>query len=144
LEAAHPPERMVLMVQKEVASRICAKPPRMSLLACSVQFYAVPNIVAVVPKGCFWPVPKVDSAIVSIVPKAEKLPVSPERFFTVVKAGFSHPRKQLLGNLSAALKKDRAGVEDWLSRCGINPKQRAETLSVEDWTRLAGDVKLES
>ncbi|MDP2637247.1 MAG: 16S rRNA (adenine(1518)-N(6)/adenine(1519)-N(6))-dimethyltransferase RsmA, partial [bacterium] len=68
LEAKVQPTVMVLMVQKEVGQRICAKPPKMSLLAVSVQFYAKPEIIAVVSKNAFWPQPKVDSAILKLTP----------------------------------------------------------------------------
>jgi len=104
LELKKPPESMVLMVQKEVAQRICAKPPKMSLLAVSVQFYAKPKIISYVSKKSFWPRPKVDSAIIKIIPfKLSWSKKDIEKFFEIVKAGFSHPRKQLINNLSKGL-----------------------------------------
>ena len=136
IESKNQPEQMVLMVQKEVAQRICSKPPRMSLLAVSVQFYAEAKIVAKVPKKYFWPSPKVDSAVISIIPKQEKPSVDADAFFTVVKAGFSQPRKQLANNFSVAFKKDRPNIEAWLFQNNINPKQRAETLTLQDWINL--------
>jgi 16S rRNA (adenine1518-N6/adenine1519-N6)-dimethyltransferase len=66
LTAEHQPREMILMLQKEVAERICAKPGKMSLLALSVQFYAEPEIIAYVPKENFWPMPQVGSAIIKI------------------------------------------------------------------------------
>ena len=152
LEAENRPDFMVLMVQKEVAQRICASPPNMSLLAVSVQFYclpphsnpsegASPKIVSYVSKNCFWPVPKVDSAIIKITPhKIVGHRESHNLFFKVVKAGFSHPRKQLGGNLSAGLKLTKEKTADWLKKNNLNPKQRAETLSVNDWKNLAKTV----
>jgi len=77
LESANPPQQMILMIQKEVAERICAKPPKMSLLAVSVQFYAIAEICAIVPRQAFWPQPKVDSAIIRITPRSQNL--FPER-----------------------------------------------------------------
>jgi len=138
LESNNPPQEMILMLQKEVAQRICSKPPDMSLLAVSVQFYAEPKIVYYVSKNCFWPSPKVDSAIIKIIPRPSALNSASSRdsFFKVVKAGFSQPRKQLLGNLSKMLKLDRVQTEKWLKKNQINPKQRAETLSVGDWKNL--------
>ncbi|MEK7160481.1 MAG: 16S rRNA (adenine(1518)-N(6)/adenine(1519)-N(6))-dimethyltransferase RsmA [Patescibacteria group bacterium] len=68
LESANPPQEIVLLVQKEVAQRLCAKPPHMSLLSVSVQFYADAKIIAYVKRGAFWPVPKVDSAIIKMTP----------------------------------------------------------------------------
>lgn len=137
------PERMVLMVQKEVGQRICAKPPDMSLLAVSVQFYANPKIISYVKKGSFWPQPKVDSAILKIVPLGKDVEESfAKLFFQVVKAGFRQPRKQLVNNLSAGLALSRQQTEDWLYQNGIKPMQRAETLSVEDWIKLARTYKI--
>ncbi len=139
LEAADKPKLLVLMVQKEVAQRICAKPPDMSLLAVAVQFYATPSIVSYVKKSCFWPQPKVDSAIIKIVPKLAlgKALLAEGKFFEVVKAGFKQPRKQLGNNLAQGLKLSRQQVEAWLSQAGIQPTQRAETLSIENWVSLA-------
>ena len=132
---------MILMLQKEVAQRICSKPPNMSLLAISVQFYAQAKIVSYVTKGCFWPAPKIDSAIIKIVPQ-KKRDVSADLFFKVVKAGFSQPRKQLGNNLSKVLKIERKTIDEWLLNNNIKPTQRAETLSVEDWLRLAKSEKV--
>ena len=127
---------MVLMVQKEVAQRITASPPHMSILAASVQFYAKAQIISYVSKGCFWPAPNVDSAIIKIVPHQDKPTIPTDDFFIVVKAGFSHPRKQLINNLSVSLKKNKKEVQAWLSKNNINPLQRAETLNVQDWINL--------
>jgi 16S rRNA (adenine1518-N6/adenine1519-N6)-dimethyltransferase len=150
LEADNPPTEIVLMLQKEVAQRICAKPPKMSLLAVSVQFYADAKIFSYVSKNCFWPAPKVDSAIIKIIPRAPVIARSQQAtwqsrefsglFFKIVKAGFSQPRKQLAGNLSKALKIKKTEVESWLAKSGIKPAQRAETLSVEDWKNLANSI----
>jgi len=145
LEAETPPEYMVLMVQKEVAQRITAKPPEMSLLAVSVQFYADAKIEFYVSKNCFWPTPKVDSAVIKITPKKDRLPMSiqpiqPELFFKIVKAGFSAPRKQLTGNLSKSLKLNKQEVLAWLLKNKIDPKQRAETLSIKDWINLSNSI----
>ena len=142
---ASAPELLVLMVQKEVAQRICAKPPRMSLLAVSVQVYGKPSIVSYVKKGCFWPQPKVDSAILRIAPliNADRKLINADIFFKIARAGFKQPRKQLINNLSQELKLSRHQIETWLSQVGIQPTQRAETLSVEDWINLAKDYTME-
>ncbi len=136
LETEKQPELIVLMIQKEVARRICEKPPNMSLLAVSVQYYAIPNIVWPVSRGCFWPSPNVDSAIISILPQQRIQKTNSELFFRIVKAGFSHPRKQLLNNLSTSLIKKRQETEAWLLQNSLNPLQRAETLTVQDWINL--------
>ena len=130
------PESMVLMLQKEVAQRICAKPPNMSILAVSAQFYANAKIISYVSKNCFLPAPKVDSAVIKIIPH-NKYNMPADLFFKIVKAGFSHPRKQLLNNLAAGLKLDKIKIGTLLSENNIKPTQRAETLSVDDWKNLA-------
>jgi len=134
------------MVQKEVGQRICAKPPNMSILAISVQFYAEPKIISYVSKASFWPQPKVDGAIIKIIPKAirsdlgQACPRSDlEQFFKIVRAGFAHPRKQLINNLSNGLKIDKIKTKEWLLKNNIQPSQRAETLSVENWLSLANE-----
>ncbi len=142
LETPHQPSQILLMIQKEVAQRICAKPGNMSILAVSVQFYASAKIVAKVSKECFWPAPKVDSAVINIIPHAQKPSVNPELFFEIVKAGFVQPRKQLGNNLSKTLKKDREKINVWLAKNSINPLQRAETLSIHDWEALTASFDM--
>ncbi|KKS92104.1 MAG: Ribosomal RNA small subunit methyltransferase A [Parcubacteria group bacterium GW2011_GWC1_43_12] len=135
LESESKPQTMILMIQKEVAERLCAKPPKMSLLAASAQFYAQPKIASSVSKKSFWPSPKVDSAIIEIKPKKE-IPGEPEKFFKVLKAGFLAPRKQLAGNLERGLKKSKQEILDVLQSLNIDPKRRAETLEVEEWVEI--------
>jgi len=139
LESENKPELMILMVQKEVGQRICAKPPNMSILSVSVQFYAKARIVRYVSRGSFWPSPKVDSAIIKINPliNADKKQINADIFFKIVKAGFSHPRKQLLNNFSKGLNLSREKIEKILKELDINPQQRAETLSTEKWIELS-------
>ena len=137
LELKNKPKLIVLMVQKEVAQRICAKPPKMNLLAVSVQFFSKAKIISFVPKNCFWPRPKVDSAILEIQPK-EQLPLrNLEVFFKIVKKGFSHKRKQLINNLAKGLGIEKSKVRRWLLKSQIDPKKRAEQLKIEDWINLA-------
>ncbi len=154
------PLEMVLMVQKEVAQRICARPPKMSILAVSVQFYAKPEIVSFVSKKSFWPQPKVDSAIIKISETGEgqsllRPSTTLQRaglcnlFFRIVKAGFSQPRKQIANNLSKGLapslpngvKLNKEKIKNWLLENKIKPTQRAEILSVRDWIRLTKNFK---
>lgn len=146
LEAENSPKQIILMVQKEVAQRICAKPPKMNLLAVAVQFYSQPKIISYVAKENFWPQPKVDSAIINLKvgsggKKAGKekreREINKEKFFKVVKAGFSHPRKQLTNNLSVGLKKDKSEIENWLIKNNINPQARAQHLFLDDWLNLS-------
>ncbi len=158
LESKNPPKEMILMVQKEVAQRICAKPPDMNLLAISVQFYSQPKIMFYVSKNNFWPRPKVDGAVIKVLSIKNKVSgINKDLFFKIVKAGFSQPRKNILNNLSKMLalspsngvkldkpsnilnNKNLAGKEktkEWLLKSGINPSQRAETLDIKDWIKL--------
>lgn len=143
LECKNPPKSMTLMVQKEMAQRICAKPPDMSILSVSVQVYAKPEIIAYVPSSSFWPRPRVDSAILKVVPyshpacrQAGIVGFNVQNFFQIVRAGFSNPRKQLINNLSKGLDMDREQTEQWLMSSRIDPKRRAETLTVQEWAYL--------
>ena len=131
---------MVLLIQKEVAQRICAKPPKMSLLAVAVQFYSQPKIISYVSKKSFWPQPKVDSAIIKIGRIKKPKNINIEKFFQVVKAGFSSPRKQLVNNLSQKLNLDREKIKKALTECGLNTQVRAENLSIEDWINLSSSL----
>jgi len=132
------PPHIVLVVQKEVGQRICAKPPHMNLLAVSVQVYAQAKIISYISKKSFWPQPKVDAAIIKIIPQPKLSGSFPDNLlFKVVKAGFSQPRKQLINNLSKGLKMDKDKARVWLQKNNISPCQRAETLSIKDWINLA-------
>lgn len=137
-----PPELMVLMIQKEVAQRICAKPPHMNLLAVSTQFYATARIVDYVLKERFWPKPKVDAAIIKIVTKKKKVTffqrsLEKQQFFNIVKTGFSHPRKQLIGNLAKKLNFPKEKLLEIFKKLSIPERARAENLSLEQWISLA-------
>jgi 16S rRNA (adenine1518-N6/adenine1519-N6)-dimethyltransferase len=135
LENEIKPELIVLMVQKEVAERICTRSGDMGLLSVSVQFYGKPEIVSKVSKNSFWPVPKVDSAILKITPiKREK--INEEKFFRIVRAGFAHPRKQLRRNLADGLNLPVKKIDKAILSAKLNPKIRAEELEVEDWIKI--------
>lgn len=136
LESQSPPRRVVVLVQREVAQQMVARPPHMSLLAVSVQFYSEPRIVSVVPAGAFYPRPKVDSAVVALQVKATLDGIDPARFFEIVRAGFGTRRKQLRNSLASGLHLSADAVTSALLRAGIEPTRRAETLSVEEWVRL--------
>lgn len=143
LENSHRPERTVVLVQKEVAQRIVAKPPEMSLLAVSVQFYGRPKIWAYVPAGAFLPPPKVDSAILLIetLPPAERAcpdvtAAQEPEFFRLVRAGFGQKRKQLINTIASGLNLPKEQVRTILQQAGIAPESRAEQLSMADWGRL--------
>jgi len=138
LESPNPPNLMVLMVQKEVGKRICARPPEMSKIAVFSQFRGKPEIVSSVSKKSFWPSPKVDSVILKITPHQYAIFSSTlqKKFTKIVRAGFSQPRKQLINNFSRELNLSRSNIEKWLLENNIKPCQRAESLSLEDWLKL--------
>jgi len=140
LESKKPPQEMILLIQKEVAQRICARPPKMSLLAVSVQFYSTPEIISYVSKKSFWPKPKVDSAIIKISQIKKPKNINIEKFFQVIKAGFSSPRKQLVNNLSQKLNLDREKIRKALTQCRLDIQVRAENLRVEDWIKLSSKL----
>jgi 16S rRNA (adenine1518-N6/adenine1519-N6)-dimethyltransferase len=139
LETSHQPEGITLMIQKEVAQRICSQPPRMSILSTSVQYYSDPKILFYVSKNSFWPKPKIDSAVIRIEPK-RKYTKAAIKFFKVIKAGFSSPRKQILNNLSVGLNKDKEKTKQKILEAKLKPTQRAETLSVGDWEKLTAII----
>lgn len=139
LEAPHPPQRLVITVQKEVAQRIVAKPGQMSVLAVSVQFYGRPKLCHTIPANAFVPPPKVDSAVLRI-DRYEHPPVivtDPASYFRVVKAGFSQKRKQLKNSLAAGLGKPRTEIVALMAATGIDPTRRPQTLSLAEWAALA-------
>ncbi len=137
LEAIAKPQAMVVMVQKEVAEAIAAKPGDMSLLSVSVQFYAKPEIISIVPAESFYPAPEVSSAIlkIDVYPKP-KVDVDEKGFFDTVRAGFAAPRKQLANSLAKGLGRDKAEVLPFLQKANIDPSRRAETLTIEEWAEL--------
>jgi len=138
LEASLPPQRMVLMVQREVAERIVARDGRMSLLAVSVHFYGQPRLVMRLKPAAFHPPPQVESAVIRIDLRPPPLPPQQrEGFFRLVRAGFAQPRKQLRNSLSAGLGIDPQEATQALAQAHIDPRLRAERLSVADWVRLS-------
>ena len=138
LEAAHKPTMMVIMVQREVAQEMAAPPGKMGLLSVATQLYGRPRIVAYVQPRAFRPPPKVTSAIVRIdVYDRPAVPFDSEHgFFRVVKAGFSAPRKQLRNSLSHGLEASPETAASMLRRAGVDPKRRAQTLSLPEWGSL--------
>jgi 16S rRNA (adenine1518-N6/adenine1519-N6)-dimethyltransferase len=141
IEGDKKPELMVLMVQKEVAERICAKPgnSERGLLTIIVEYYANPEILFNVSKKEFYPNPEVDSAVITIITKKQNTitkQVKPEKFFRIVKAGFSAKRRQIHNSLAATLHLSKDEVSDWLKKSQIKETSRAEDLSLGDWLKL--------
>ncbi len=138
LEDEHPPTLMVLLLQREVAERVCAEPGDMSLLSLSVQLYADPEILRYVPASSFYPAPKVSSALVRFMVRDR--PLLPRRqilsFFRLAQAGFNDRRKQLHNAMRINLRLPPDAVSVLLDSAGIDGRRRAETLSIEEWGRL--------
>lgn len=142
LEHRNPPEEIFLMVQKEVAARIIAKPPRMNLLALSVQACAKPKILFLVPASAFSPKPKVDSAFIRISGIGKKLfanPADEKRFFEIARAAFGGKRKTLDNSLAHNLKISKTRVTEILKKLSLAGR-RPETLSLGDWLKIADAV----
>lgn len=144
LESSNQPELMVLMVQKEVAEKITAKPgnSERGVLTLSVEFYGNAEIISIISKNNFRPEPKVDAAIIKIEPYkphrvGEGKKVESKLFFRIVKAGFSAKRQQIHNSLAATLRLSKYQVKDLLTRSSINPIKRAEDLTLDDWINLS-------
>lgn len=137
-ESPNPPVRMVLLVQKEVAQRICAAPGQMSLLGVSVQLYYRAEAGAVVPAASFEPPPKVDSQAIILTrhPKPLFHELDTKLFFRVVKAGFSAKRKKLASSLAGGLGISKTTANQILESANVDPGWRAQNLSLEDWHRV--------
>jgi 16S rRNA (adenine1518-N6/adenine1519-N6)-dimethyltransferase len=142
MTAENKPSISVLLVQKEVAERLAAKPGDMSILAISAQVFAEVSLGDVVGAELFTPPPKVDSQV--IIMKTRLKPLIDEKkediFFKVVKAGFSAKRKKLRSSLSGGLGVSKPEAEEMLTSAKISPDSRAETLTIDDWLRLTDIV----
>jgi len=139
LESDIQPESIVLLMQKEVAERICAKPGKLSVLALSVQIYGEPEIVDCVDRSSFYPEPKVDSAILKIKNihrDAINCDLTKD-LFKIIKIGFSSKRKKLANNLSAGLHIEKTQSEKIFLKAEISLNARAQELSLEEWRKLA-------
>lgn len=131
------PELIVLTVQKEVAERIVAEPPKMNLLAASVQFWANPEIIGFVPKKDFKPEPEVDSAIIKLATRVQPLANSDTKnYYKLVRALFKQPRKTILNNLQAGVKLNKDEITRKLRESGVNPADRPQNVDVADIQKL--------
>lgn len=136
------PSEIILMLQKEVAERLVAKKGEMNLLAISVQIFAEPEILFHVSKNSFWPKPKVDSAVIKLKVKKEKLKIEEEKFFNLVKAGFAAKRKLLINNLAKGLDISKEKIYDIFRVVGIDINARAQDLSVEEWIGIYNKIRI--
>ena len=137
LSAAHKPSLLVMTVQKEVAERVTAVPPNMSLLAVSAQFYGRVQRLAAIKAGAFWPRPDVDSAVIRLDLREKRpLPLNEEAaFFRLVRAGFSQKRKQLKNNLRQ-LGLGKEEITAILEAAGVDGRRRAQTLTLAEWVAI--------
>ena len=134
------PQSVSLIVQKEVAQRIVAKDGKESMLSISVKVFGTPRYVSSIKAREFSPKPKVDSAILTITDMSHDFfnGMSEEKFFTVMKKGFSSKRKKLIGNLSALYRKDV--LEKFFAEVGISLDVRAEKVSYDQWGKLVKKI----
>ncbi len=143
MELRHKITSMILMLQKEVASRIVASPGSKDygILSIAVQFYASPAIVFEIPPEAFYPAPEVDSAVLRIIPR-EKVAVEVKNenlFWAVIKSAFSHRRKTLLNSLSMS-GFNKEIVNRVLGEVGIDPSVRPEDINIEEWGRIVDEL----
>lgn len=141
----HAPHHILVLVQKEAAERIVAKPGdrNRGLLTVQIEVMATARIILEVPPSSFWPAPEVDSALLLLETRAEPL-VKPEdmkHFFRVVIAGFSAKRKKLANSIAGGMATSVDAARLSLAQSGIDLDRRAETLSVEEWIRLAAALQ---
>jgi 16S rRNA (adenine1518-N6/adenine1519-N6)-dimethyltransferase len=138
LETVRPPTVMVVMVQREVADAMNAKPGEFTLLSVATQFYAEPSVVAQVPPRCFRPPPKVSSTVLKLAvrPEPAAAVVDAGDFFALVRAGFNAPRKQLRNSLMQGTGASAETVTAALARAGIDSQRRPATLEIAEWAVL--------
>lgn len=153
LEQEPKPDTMTVLIQKEVAERIIAGRGDMSLLSVSVQYFADAKIVKSVPNTCFWPMPKVESAVLKLenIINSSQMEennrksgyvFNQKQFFQVVKGGFSAKRKQIHNNLANSFHVDSDKIKAILSKCGISPQVRPQDISVNEWQLLVNELIL--
>ena len=137
-ESSNPPSLMVVLVQKEVAERICAGPGQMSLLSVSLQLYYRAEAGIVIDKELFAPPPKVDSQVVILARHTKPLfhELDSQKFFKVVKAGFSERRKMLRSSLAGGLGLSKEQIDKVLDAAGIDGNLRAQNLTLDQWHSL--------
>ncbi|NLS44385.1 MAG: ribosomal RNA small subunit methyltransferase A [Firmicutes bacterium] len=147
-------ERLVILVQKEVAERIVSAPgcKNYGAFSVAVQYFSDPEIIAFVPPEAFWPQPKVDSAVVRVlirkIPRVQ--PLDEKMFFSVVRGGFAKRRKTIFRALvmagkifpELALVKEES-IKRILTEVGVDSKRRAETLTLEEFSKIADAIVLE-
>lgn len=136
------PERMILLIQKEVAKRIVARDGKESILSLSVKAYGTPKYIMKVGKRFFSPEPKVDSAILEIIHISKNnfhTETEEKNFFNVIRAGFAHKRKILRKNLEI-LQKEPKQIDNIFEKLKIDQKVRAEDIKLQIWLKISHDL----
>lgn len=140
LESRLPVSAMTVMVQKEAADRICAKPGTRDCgaISCAVSYYSEPKLLFKVGRGSFMPSPNVDSAVIrlDVKPECGRAPGWERLMFRVIRAAFSQRRKQIANPLSAELHIAKPQLAEIMQSCEIKPTARAEELTLEDYAGL--------
>jgi 16S rRNA (adenine1518-N6/adenine1519-N6)-dimethyltransferase len=138
IESGNPPTRLTVMVQREVAERMTADPPEMSLLGLATRLYTKATIQFIVPPDSFLPPPKVESAVLTldVHPDTGMHETERDRMFDLATMAFQRKRKTIANGLSQGLGIDKASIETFLARADIDPMQRPQTLDLDDWIRL--------
>lgn len=139
MESDHPPTRMTVMVQREVAERMTAEPGEMSLLGLATDLYTDAQIAMIVPPEVFLPPPKVDSAVVLMDTRPELRGTAEmrERMFELATMAFQRKRKTLSNGLSMGLDRPKSELDQVLTSIDIDSKRRPQTLGVDEWLRIA-------
>lgn len=135
------PTTIVLLVQLEVAQKICAEPGDHTVISLQTQIFAKPKIMARVAPGNFLPAPNVDSAILKLEVYPEPLVADPQLFITLIKKAFSQKRKTLLNSLNGWQNLDRTEITNLLIKAQINPMERPQKLTIADFERICLAVK---
>jgi 16S rRNA (adenine1518-N6/adenine1519-N6)-dimethyltransferase len=146
MQAEQRPSLMVIMMQEEVARDVTAKPGSMGFLAVSMRLFSVPRMICRVPADCFYPAPKVDSAVVrfDVLPRPAIEVGDVEGFLELLHAGFKAPRKQLHNSLAIGLGLEPAAADEILRRAGIDSSRRPGTLTLDEWAALYREAGADS
>jgi 16S rRNA (adenine1518-N6/adenine1519-N6)-dimethyltransferase len=139
MESPAPPERMTVMVQREVAERMTAAPPNMSLLGLATNLYADARIAFIVPPDVFLPPPKVESAVVvlEVRPELRGDEATRDRMFELATMAFQRKRKTISNGLAMGLDRPKADLDTTFQRMGVDPMRRPQTLTVDEWLAIA-------
>ena len=139
LHAEHRPEKIVILIQKEVAERLAAEPGDYSILGLSAQIYAKVTLGPLVKKEFFTPPPKVDSQVVILEPL--ETPLASETTMSLIKLGFIAPRKKLIANLAIGLHKSRDEIKTIFAKLNLNENARPADLTIENWCAIEKELK---